>query len=407
MKYTSTTSLKVLLSNDGELLPVGKLAFSERQILFQYDASFLSSGLQISPFHLPLKPEVVRGDPTVFEGLFGVFNDSLPDGWGRLLLDRHMTKLGINHENLTALDRLTYVGHRGMGALVYEPDHGPEKTSSEALSLDRLAQESRDVLDGVPKKVLEELLSLGGSPQGARPKVMVGVKKDKKSIIHGAEDLPKGYDHWLVKFVSSHDPEDNGTIEYAYSLMAKEAGVHMPETYLFPAKKGAGYFGVKRFDREGNKRIHLHTASGLLHADHRIPALDYKDILKAAWVLTKSMTEVEALFRIAVFNVMAHNRDDHSKNFSFLMRPDGTWLAAPAYDLTFSSSPGGEHNTTVMGEGKAPTAEHLLQLAGEFDIKKADSIIEEVSSAVAQWDKFSKEAGVSAESAKRISKTIG
>ncbi len=406
MNFTPTNSLNVLLSNDGKQLPVGKLALRERQVWFQYDSSFLSSGIQLSPFHLPLKPGVVRGDPKIFDGLFGVFNDSLPDGWGMLLLDRHMTTLGIHHDSLTVLDRLACVGHKGMGALAYEPDYGTEEHSSEALNLDRLAQESREVLDGNSKAVFEELLSLNGSSQGARPKVMVGVQKDMKGVIHGTDELPKDYEHWLVKFTSSNDPEDSGAIEYAYSLIAKKAGINMPETYLFPAKKGAGYFGVKRFDRDGNKRLHVHTVSGLLHADHRLPSLDYKNILKAGMALTKSMPEVEALFRLAVFNVLAHNRDDHGKNFSFLMQPDGTWQAAPAYDLIFSSGPAGEHSTTVMGEGKAPAVDHLRRLAKEFDIKKTEDIIEQVSSSLADWEKFAIEAGVSPASRNRIAKTI-
>jgi serine/threonine-protein kinase HipA len=253
---------------------------------------------------------------------------------------------------------------------------------------------------------LGELLSLNGSSAGARPKVMVGVSKNKNEIIHGVDDVPIGYDHWLIKFTSSTDPEDNGVIEYAYSLMAKSVGIYMPETYLFPALKGAGYFGVQRFDRKGNDKIHIHTVSGLLHADHRLPALDYEDILKTAMVLTKSMPEVEAVFRLAVFNILTHNRDDHSKNFAFLMESDGAWTAAPAYDLTFSSGPAGEHSTTVMGEGKSPSRKHLQQLGKKMGIKKTDDIIDQVVAAVSRWKEFADEAGVKKSSRDLINKTI-
>lgn len=390
MKHTPVTMLNVSLAG----LPVGKLALRDRRIWFQYDAEFLGNGLELSPFKLSLKPGVVVCEDIVFDGLFGLFNDSLPDGWGRLLLDRHMRSLGIVPDSLTVLDRLAYAGKHGMGALTYEPDYSEAvPVEAKTVNLDRLAEESRHVIDGEAQEVVEELLSLNGSSSGARPKVMVGVSRDKKRIIHGVGDLPAEYEHWIVKFTSQADSHDSGAIEYAYSLMAKAAGVNMPETHLFPAKKGAGYFGVKRFDRTGNKRIHMHTVSGLLHADHRMPSMDYGDMLKAALVLTKSMVEVEAFFRIAVFNVFAHNRDDHAKNFSFLMDDEGAWRTAPAYDLTFSSGVGGEHSTMVMGEGKAPDRSHLRALGKKLGLKKADELIEQVADAVTGWRKVASKVG--------------
>jgi len=407
MNYAPVSVLTVLLAQDGKLLSVGKLALRDRKIWFQYDASFLSKGLELSPYKLPLKAEVVTCEDGIFDGLFGLFNDSLPDGWGRLLLDRHMRSLGIASENLTPLDRLAYVGQHGMGALVYQPDHGSGiRRSNKVLDLEKLAEESRKVLDGAPKQVIEELLSLNGSSGGARPKVMVGVSPDKKHIIHGVDDVPTGHEHWIIKFTSSSDPDDNGAIEYAYSLMAKAAGINMPETHLFPTSKKGGYFGVKRFDRSGNSRLHVHTVSGFLHASHRSPTLDYEDIMKTALVFTKSMTETEAFFRLAVFNVLSHNRDDHAKNFSFLMGTNGAWHAAPAYDLIFSSGPAGEHSTMVMGEGKDPTRKHLQQLGKKFDIKKTDEIIDQVSAAVSRWKEFANTASVTKESRDLIGKNI-
>jgi len=353
MKHASVISLNVLLSHAAEQIPVGKLALKDRRIWFQYDAGFLGKRLELSPFKLPLKPDVVPCEDRVFEGMFGLFNDSLPDGWGRLLLDRHMRALGIAPETMTVLDRLAYVGKRGMGALLYEPDYAAEGHTENALDLNRLAQDALVVLDGSTNEVIDELLSLNGSSAGARPKIMTGVSKDKKRITHGVGDLADGYEHWLIKFSSRNDMPDCGAVEYAYSLMAKKAGIDIPETFLFPAAEGAGYFGVRRFDRRGNTRVHVHTVSGLLHADHRMPSLDYEAILKTALALTKSVPEAEALFRLAAFNVFAYNRDDHAKNFSFLMDTTGAWQAAPAYDLTFSSGPGGEHSTTVLASAAA------------------------------------------------------
>lgn len=398
----AVTALNVSLAE----MPIGKLALHDRRVWFQYDTAFLSKRLELSPFKLPLRSEVITCEDRVFDGLFGLFNDSLPDGWGRLLLDRHMRSLGIAPENLTTLDRLACVGQHGMGALIYKPDHSIDKISSKALDLDRLAEKSRAVLDGTSKTVIDELLSLNGSSAGARPKIMVGVSKDKKHIIHGVDNIPDGYDHWIIKFTSSTDPNDNGAIEYAYSLMARAAGIDMPETHLFPAAKGPGYFGVKRFDRNGNNRIHVHTVSGLLHTDHRLPLLDYESILKTTMVLTKSMPEVEAFFRLAAFNVFSRNRDDHAKNFSFLMNPNGIWHTAPAYDLTFSSGPGGEHSTTIMGEGKNPGQSHLQMLGKKLGIKKTDDIINQVQEAISHWKKFASIANVIKGSRDLIAKNI-
>ena len=387
--------------------PVGRLALRDRRIWFQYDPSFIARQLQLSPFKLPLKSDIVTSESPLFDGLFGLFNDSLPDGWGRLLLDRSLRAIGIAPETLTVLDRLAQVGRHGMGALMYEPDYGSVKHAREALDLDHLAKESAAALSGASGDVLAELLSLNGSSSGARPKIMAGVSKDKKRIIHGVSDLPDGYEHWLIKFTSSHDANDNGAIEYAYSRMAKAAGIEMPETFLFPASKGPGYFGVKRFDRRGNSRLHVHTVSGLLHADHRLPSLDYESILKAAMALTRSMPDVETLYRQAIFNVLAHNRDDHAKNMSFLMEPDGEWHAAPAYDLVFSAGPAGEHCTTVMGEGKHPGRRHLQQLGRQLELKNPDALIDKVATAVSRWISFAKEADVTAASRRSIQRAIG
>jgi serine/threonine-protein kinase HipA len=190
--------------------------------------------------------------------------------------------------------------------------------------------------------------------------------------------------------------------------MARAAGLDMMPTHLFPAKKGAGYFGVERFDRAGDKRLHMHTVSGLLHADHRLPSLDYEQIMRATLALTRNVQELEKILRLAAFNVFAHNRDDHAKNFSFLMDEKGSWRVAPAYDLTFSGGPGGEHSTTVMGEGKRPTKEQLLKLAEKVGIAKplANPIIDEVKDAVQQWPSHAEEAGATKASKKIIADLI-
>ncbi|MBL0317758.1 MAG: type II toxin-antitoxin system HipA family toxin [Alphaproteobacteria bacterium] len=407
MKYQPLNLLNVFLDFPTKQ-KVGRLAQVNGRVYFEYEQHFLSSKLELSPFKLPLKPGVIQCNEMLFEGLFGVFNDSLPDGWGRLLLDRHVRTHGIAPELLTPLDRLTHVGPFGMGAFIYEPDVWEKTVHSDVIHLDKLATESQEVLEGESEDVFTELLELSGSSAGARPKVMVGVDENKKRIIYGQQHLKKNYDHWMVKFSSSHDMKDMGAIEYAYSLMAKAASIEMMDTHLFPSKKGTGYFGVMRFDRDKEKRKHMHTISGLLHADHRLPSIDYEHIMRATQQLTHNIKEVEKILSLCAFNVFAHNRDDHAKNFSFLMDDQGRWTVSPAYDLTFSSGPGGEHSTTVMGEGRSPGKKHLLKLGEKFGVSQIfiNHIIDEVQCAVNKWPLFADEAGVRKTSSKLIANVI-
>lgn len=376
--------------------PVGRLAMHEQKIYFEYDSTFIKNGLEISPFHLPLKPGVTRFDNNLFEGLPGVFNDSLPDGWGRLLFDRHARKQGILPSDITPLARLAHVGHHGMGALVYEPDHSSNEADG-PLILDKLNEQAQDVLSGTSDDVLSELLSLNGSSAGARPKAMIGLDSERLHVVHGVHELPEEYEPWIVKFPNHQDGADAGAIEYVYALMARNAGIDVPEVHLFPARHGAGYFAIQRFDRRGTQRLHMHTACGLLHSDYRTPSLDYEDMIALTGQLTRDMREVEKMYRLAVFNVLAHNRDDHAKNFTFLMNPEGQWRLSPAYDLTFSSGPGGEQSTMVMGEGRSPGITHLVQLgeAAKIARPRIHEIIEQTQTALGQWPALAKEFGVS------------
>jgi serine/threonine-protein kinase HipA len=387
MNYNPTTRLTVFLDTPPARQIVGHLASKGRLILFEYDPDFIATGIELSPFTLPLKPGVFTPEDNGFDGLFGLFNDSLPDGWGRLLLDRLVEKHGINRRDLNVLDRLAYVGQHGMGALCYEPDRSLTSSDNEPIQLDKIADEAAIVLAGESEEVFDDLLALNGSSSGARPKIVAQVSKDRSRIIHGPASLQDGFEHWIIKFPSSNDSKDIGATEYAYSLMARAAGVEMPETHLFRTNKGQ-YFGTKRFDRDGNKRIHTHSLAGLIHADHRTPSLDYDTILKVTMLLTKSRLELEKAFRLACFNVLAHNRDDHSKNFSFLLKNDRQWVLSPAYDLTHSPGPNGEHCTTVLGEGRNPTTEHLHRLGQKHGIATTAAILEEVQQAVADWPSY-------------------
>ncbi len=381
---------------------LGTLAIKNKKIYFEYDKEFLETGVEISPYKLPLKPGVHRCDDSPYDGLWGVFADSLPDGWGRLLMDRHLAKRGIDIHALTPLDRLAYVGSRGMGALGYVPAHETTETLLEKIVLDDLAAHSGEILKG-DSRYIEEFLTLSGSSTGARPKILAGLSSDKKQIVPNQEHLPDGFTHWIVKFAASSDNPEAGAVEYAYSLMAKAAGLNVPESALLEGQKGR-YFAVKRFDRDGNRRVHMHSVAGLTHSDFRFPTLDYDDLLGLTLHLTKSFHEVEKMFRLAVFNLFTHNRDDHAKNFSFLMDEKGAWWLSPVYDLTYSSGPGGEHSTMYLGEGKKPTIEHLAKLGKKHMIKKSTQIIDEVHKAVSKWRRFAEEAGVNRETTRHLEK---
>ena len=334
---------------------VGTLAKTpDRVVAFEYDSEWLNNGFSISPFSLPLIKKVFIPKYDPFGGLFGVFNDSLPDGWGRLLVDRLFLKNKINPNEIDNLNRLAVVQESGMGALTYKPEHRFE-SGNNISDYDILAQECSKILESQNSENLDELFKLGGSSGGARPKILTSIDNED----------------WIIKFPSSSDPKNIGEKEYQYSLCAKDCGINMTETRLFPSKICSGYFGIKRFDRKNAKKVHMVSVSGLLETSHRLPNLDYNTLMKLTLELTRNYQDIEQLFRLMCFNVFAHNRDDHSKNFSFLF--DDTkkeWHLSPAYDLTYSFSFNGEHATTINGEGKNPTLEDILAVAKNIGLKE-------------------------------------
>lgn len=344
---------------------VGRLAETPDKLLaFEYDAGWLSDGFSISPFKLPLEKRVFIAPRDPFEGNFGVFNDSLPDGWGRLLIDRMLLKKRINPSDISILDRLAIVGASGMGALEYKPEE-QLVDNIKIDDLDTLAREAEAILnEEYDGRKLEELVKLGGSSGGARPKVLLNID---------GED-------WIIKFRASIDPKNIGKQEFEYMAAAKDAGIIVPETRLFEGK----YFGAKRFDRKANgERVFMISASGLLNSSHRIPTLDYNNLMQATLELTRDYREVEKMFRLMCFNVFSHNRDDHSKNFSFLY-DNGKWSVAPAYDLVYADGLGGEHATMIDGEGRNPTEENILSVAQKAGLneRRAKEIMINVKTAI-------------------------
>lgn len=343
---------------------VGTLAENgEHLAAFEYSEDWLKNGFSISPFSLPLSKGVfVPKKYFPLEGLFGVFADSLPDGWGRLLVDRILKKNGIEPSSVNPLTRLAMVGEKVMGALEYQPESHLDIEQA-GMSIDEIAEECRKMQETKESESLDTLYRLGGSSGGARPKIY--------RELDGEE--------WIVKFPSSYDPEDIGVQEYEYSLCAVKCGIEMAHVRLLPPVLNGGYFATKRFDRAGGKKIHMVSAAGLLETSHRIPNLDYNVLMQLTLKLTQSYEELEKLFRLMCFNVFAHNRDDHSKNFSYLYK-DGRWRLSPAYDLTYSNSIGGEHATTVNGNGKDPGVKDLMAVAekAKLDVPKMKEIAEEI-----------------------------
>ena len=382
-------NLDVHLHAHGERRYVGKLAEQSGAILFQYAPEFLDSGINISLFRLPRSPEVKEDPKRTFDGLFGVFNDSLPDGWGLLLLDRALRKKGSSLHACLPLQRLAMVGAHGMGALEYTPAAEQAAEAVSVAELDALAEESLRILRDAPVDAgqLDKLIQLNGSSAGARPKILVNVADDYRIVPQGAGE-PQGTP-WIIKFRSAHEPPNTGLTEYAYSLAAREAGLDMPETHLFPSATSPGYFGVQRFDRVHGQKVHVHTACGLLHASHREPSLTYESLLRLTLLLTKDMREVLKMVRLMVFNVRSGNRDDHSKNFSFLLNKENQWRMAPVYDLTPSEGINGEQTCMVNNKGKDITEKDFLAAAATVDVdaRTVREIIQQVDAALAKVKK--------------------
>ncbi len=382
---------------------VGELMQVDHNIYFEYSSEFIETGFSLSPFKLPLEPGVQVDKQKVFSGLHGVFNDSLPDGWGLLIMDRYFKKQGIERHKIAPLQRLAFINDRGLGALTYEPSIPLNLDWSSTMSLEFLARDCESILEGAETDILPELIIAGGSPGGARPKVLIGFNQTTQQICAGTNDLPVDFQHYLVKFSEMLDINDIAELEFAYAKMAKDCDINMPATRLFNAGKYGMAFGVERFDRIFNQRVHYHTLSGLLHADFREPNLDYLDFLKATWLLTQDIEQMIQAYRRMVFNVLMHNRDDHSKNFGYLYN-NNEWALSPAYDLTYSTGMAGEHTMTINGEGLRPTQKDLLAVAESVNIPKnrAKEIIDQIVSVRENWARYAEQANVKKNLIKQI-----
>ena len=393
--------------------------------LFDYTPQFIRQGIDISPIIMPLKN--YKGSPyqffenrnNCFNGLPGLFADSLPDAFGNQIINEWFASKGLPNEEITPLDRLCYVGKRAMGALEFEPDTslaGMEESSivhieeltklAKSVFTDRmnfqasLRQEGHKMLD---------ILKVGTSAGGAKPKAIIAYNDTTGEVRSGQVKAPEGFGYWLLKFdggvYSEHaqitdNPQGIGNIEYAYYKMAKAANIQMMECRLLE-EGSAHHFMTKRFDRtETGEKIHVQTLAGLAHYD-RDQRHSYEEIFQVMRKMDLSYLQQEELYRRMVFNVMARNHDDHTKNFSFLMNQEGAWRLAPAYDLCYSYTPGGRwtnrHQLSLNGKQDNFTLEDLYVVGEKAGIRSCKIIVNEVQEAISHWDKFAKDCGVKEE----------
>lgn len=318
----------------------------DHRVAFAYTETWLKDGFPISPFSLPVRADVFVPGNMHFDGLFGVFADSLPDAWGQLLMNRMLRHHGKDPAQVGQLERLAIIGASGMGAMTYQPAWESRKQDS-MDDLDQMASDCQRVLNHEEVGDADTLFAMAGSSGGARPKIMT--------------------DEWIIKFPASTEDIESGTMEKAYMDCARDCSIHVPESKLIPSKRCHGYFAVRRFDRDRQadgslRRVHMITAAAILELDWRTPGLDYHTLMKLTKILCRDRAEeVEQMFRRMCFNVFAHNRDDHAKNFSFVYdETKDRWHLSPAYDLTWSTTYYGEHTTTVDGNGRNPDMKEIL-----------------------------------------------
>lgn len=383
---------------------------------FEYDAKFRKTGIELAPFQMPLSlatgPFIFTALPLeTFKRLPAMLADALPDAFGNALVNAWMADKGVAADKITTLDRLAYMGKRGMGALEFRPARGSHVASSAALQLGKLVNVARQAVSGTvaddphAKAVLAQIIQVGTSAGGARAKAAVAWNEATDELRPGQFDVEDGFQHWLLKFDGVGEDKalgvskDYGRIEYAYSLMAKEAGVDMSRCHLL-SENGRSHFMTQRFDRDGNKRIHMQSLCAISHMDYKqVGTHSYNQLFDAIQRLGLGQDTLRQAFRRMVFNVMAANRDDHPKNFAFLLSEGGTWKLAPAFDVTFSYRPDSawvnQHLMSVNGKFSDITSQDIEAVAEQMGIRlEARTAIREVGKAVARWPEFAATAGV-------------
>jgi serine/threonine-protein kinase HipA len=400
--------------------------------VFQYTPEFAAGGIEVSPLTMPLRPEPYSFPALghdAFKGLPGMLADSLPDRYGNALINRWLARQGRAPESASAVERLCYMGVRGMGALEFAPTKGPDPSEEDDIQVAELVSLASEVLsarDGFETSVaageeesgLLEILSVGMSAGGARAKAMIAWEPETDRVRSGQTPAPPGFEHWLLKFdgvttdgdrESLESPQGYGAVEYAYSLMALAAGIEMAPSRLFE-EGGRRHFMTRRFDRPtGNSKLHMQSLGGLRHFDFNLDgAYSYEQALLTIRELGLPMAAVEEQFRRMAFNVVARNQDDHVKNIAFLMDRGGAWSLSPAYDVTYAYNPNRRwtrvHQMSLNGKRDGFERADFVRCAEVASMKRgrAATILDEVAGAVADWPRFAADAGVGEREARRI-----
>ncbi len=386
-------------------VPVGQLAWANQTAQLEWSSEIMQRQLRIDgALRYPLEPGLQAARSRTFDGLHGFLADSLPEGWGYLVMRKRLAQLNLDIGSLTPVERLALVGESGRGALVFQPATTPDADQSTGVDLDALADEAAQVLSGEDGKFADLLAKAAGGSGGARPKVHVGFGPNGEVSIGGGE-LPADHTAWIVKFRANDDPIDIGPLEEAYAAMAEAAKLKIAEHKLIPAKKGPGYFATRRFDRPGSsERLHMLSLGGAVEAPMTPGALNYDQFLRVTQHITRNAEDVALAFRRIIFNVLAHNRDDHVRQHAYLMDQRGGWSLSPAYDLTYAPGPGGEHYLDIEGEGRNVTRKHIECLGAKHGLgaKAIDVMVAEVDAAVGDWRTFAAAADVTTETTKLV-----
>lgn len=414
---------------------VGAVAWNEsaNHGVFEFDSEFLKLDLDIAPLKMPLA-EARNGkrifsfsdlNPETFQGLPGLVADSLPDKFGNRLIEEWLTRHGRTVQSMNPIEKLCYIGARGMGALEFKPAIASYDNTSEPLQVNELVRLASDILherDSLETKLesansngIEDIIRVGTSAGGARAKAIIAYNPKTGDVRSGQAQQAEGYEHWIIKFDGVNndllgDPLGYGRIEYAYHLMTKECGINMTECRLLE-EGGRAHFMTKRFDRVGTEKLHMQTLCGIAHFDYNMPNVySYEQAFQVMRQLRLPYPDAEELFRRMVFNVICFNCDDHTKNISFLMNKNGEWRLSPAYDVTYAYNPENrwlkQHQMAVNGKRENIYRGDLLKLASEMNIKKPLEIIASVQEAASKWMEFAERAGIPESQAEKIGRLI-
>jgi serine/threonine-protein kinase HipA len=420
----------------GELAGAIRWDKSQQLGYFQYDPKFIKKGWDLSPIKMPIAqgsriysfPEIRKGrneTEDTFKGLPGLLSDALPDKYGNKLINTWLSRQGKSENSMNPVEKLCFIGTRGMGAIEFEPSQIKSGTTTFSLELNSLIEVARKILnereefltnlDKNEEKAMMEILKIGTSAGGARPKAVIGYNPKTKEIRSGQGNVPKGFEHWLLKLdgVSGEQFGESsgwGRVEYAYYLMAIDSGIKISECQLLE-ENGRAHFMTKRFDRQENVKHHIQSLCGLQHYDFNdMYGYSYEQVFQTMRLLQLTYPEAEQMFRRMVFNVLATNYDDHTKNFSFLLKKNEKWSLAPAYDLCFSFDPNNhwvnKQTLSVNGKRLDINKDDLMTVARDNNIKKGEKIINEINSIIKSWYNYAEQAQLRNDLKERIHNSL-